>query len=161
MGLLGGRKRSEEEVQDEQFSEAMIVNEQEGYSEQMMRSLAQSRAMFSDPDIFEMVKDDDNLRPLLPLCSHLIRVTNFGKGKEGMREKRMFDLNVDYAVAINEMRMNEDEYETQGWTATESLKVWIKTAGNDAMDGWKARMTSEFRKIVRAEITKPQKKGLF
>ena len=153
-------KGKEEKKADEEFQKELAISEQhpppgQMLSEDYVNSLGRSVYMVMDPDVMQIIGEVPQLKSFRIATSHLNRLTR--KDKAAM----MLDtLDADYLVLINKINANEDDYENGLWAIYEALRMFMRNANCDNIDGFKARIVTEQIKIVKAELEKPKRKVL-
>lgn len=158
MKIFGRGKKDDKE---EQFATDMALTEHSRpMADEMINSLGRSVYMVMDPDVQAILNNPEKTNPqlqaLLPAFSHLNRTTKIGK-----TQAELLTLDYEYLSLIHKLNMNEDEYENVGWALLESLKIFASGIISDALDGFKARVITEQIKIIRTELQKQKKKGIF
>jgi hypothetical protein len=158
MVKLFGRGKEQEKA-DEEFAKELAAGEQHPPPGQMLpedyvNSLGRSVYMVMDPDVMQIIDSDPQLKSFRIAISHLNRLTK--KDKTSMQ---LDTLDADYLVLINKINSNEDDYENRLWAIYEALRMFMRNANCDNIDGFKARIVTEQIKIVKAEIEK-KKRGV-
>jgi hypothetical protein len=159
MVKLFGRGKEQEKA-DEDFQKELAAGEQHPppgtmLPEDYVNSLGRSVYMVMDPDVMRIIDETPQLKSFRIATSHLNRLTR--KDKNAM----MLDtLDADYLVLINKINSNEDVYENSLWGIYEALRMFMRNANCDNIDGFKARIVTEQIKIVKAELERPKKKVL-
>jgi len=127
-------------------------------TKEYVESLGRSVFMIMDPEVITMLVNDRQLKNLLPAFSHLNRVTNIGKGREGAREAELLFLKYKILLIRHKLAMTEDQYEKMGWETLESLEIFARSIISDAREGWKGRLVTEQLKKVTVELEKVKKR---
>jgi hypothetical protein len=153
-------KGNEEKKADEEFQKELVAGEQHPPPEQMLtedyvNSLGRSVYMVMDPDVIAILAEYPQLKSFRIAISHLNRLTR--KDKTAME---LDTLDADYLILINKINSYEDDYENNLWGIYEALRMFMRNANCDNIDGFKARIVTEQIKIVKAELEKKQKKVL-
>lgn len=155
-----GRKKKEDKDEEFMRDQALADTARGGspLPEDYVYSLGRSVYMIMDPEVSEMLKDDGNpqLKSLIPAFSHLNRTTAIGE-----KEARLLLLQYEYIGLIHTLNMDEDEYENKGWALLEALEIFARNIVADARHGWKGRLVTEQIKIIKTEIEKKKKGGIF
>jgi len=159
MVKLFGRDKEEKKA-DEEFQKELAAGEQHPppgtmLPEDYVNSLGRSVYMVMDPDVIAILAEYPQLKSFRIAISHLNRLTR--KDKMAMQ---LDTLDADYLVLINKINSNEDDYENSLWGIYEALRMFMRNANCDNIDGFKARIVTEQIKIVKAELEKKQRKVL-
>lgn len=159
MVKLFGRGKDQEKA-DEEFQKQVADGELhpppgQMLSEDYVNSLGRSVYMVMDPDVMRLIDETPQLKSFRIAISHLNRLTK--KDKTAMQ---LDTLDADYLVLINKINANEDDYENGLWAIYEALRMFMRNANCDNIDGFKARIVTEQIKIAKVELEKPKKKVL-
>jgi len=158
MGILGrGKKKKEEEEKHFKGEMALAEQQRQGMplTEDYIASLGRSVYMVMDPEVTNILNENDQLKSLIPAFSHLNRVSRIGKG-----EAELLEFDYEYMFLLHTLTMNEDEYETKEAERIEALKLHSRFIIHDSFGGWKGNLVTEQIKTIRTELEKTKKKRL-
>jgi hypothetical protein len=144
----------------EDLKGGIIINEtapgpQQILTEDYVNSLGRSVYMVMDPDVMQILHDDEQLKTLIPAASHLNRLTN-----KDRKATELDMLDYEFLLMIHKLNMNEDDYESAGWAKLQAFIPFFRNLVYDSVGGFKAHMVTEQIKIIKAEIEKQKKKVL-
>jgi len=147
-------RKKDDGLDDEHLRNMALSEQQTPLPEEQLYSLGANYYNIIDPEVLEILKDKDKkyLEPFIIACSHLNRLTRIGKTEASLAE-----LDYEFLIQITKLNMPEDTYENEAWGILEALKLFTRSIINDAFNGHKARMISELRRVVRAELSKGEK----
>lgn len=127
-------------------------------TEDYYQYMGQIYYLVKDEESQAILREDPNMRVLLPALSHLIRTSNF-TDKLVIKEMK---LRWRRACRIQLMVMNSPNLVSQA-----KFDVWVNfgyAAIEDARDGWRGRLVTERIKTYKVESSAPQRKkflGIF
>lgn len=145
-----GKKKDDET--EEHLRDLILSEQQTPLPEEQLQSLGANYYNIVDPEVLEILKNKKYLEPFIIACSHLNRLTRIGKTEASLAE-----LDYEFLIQIIKLNMPEDTYENEAWGLLEALKLFTRSIINDAFNGHKARIISETRRLIRAEISKGEK----
>jgi hypothetical protein len=110
----------------------------------------------NDADIIETVVHDQELAPLFPLYSQLNRLGNVDS-----KEKTLWKLDIDILMGMQEIFMDETEYNSGKWSKIQAHATYLKLLINDSHKGFKMQLLSRVRKEIAIEGGEQRKKKGF
>jgi len=151
----GNKKEKEMRTEEALVNMALAdVSKAENVPQEVIQSIGQSAYMIMDPDVTDLLRDDEQLKHLQPAFSHVNRTTNIGK-----REIELQELQYDYIMLVHKVSMNEDNYESSGWAKLIALRIFADGILSDANHGWKGKLVTDQIKTLRTILERRQKKG--
>ena len=108
----------------------------------------------TDADIIRTVMSDPELSPLSPLYSQLNRLGNVTE-----KEKTSWKLDIDILMGMQEIFMNEEEYNSGKWAKIQAHATYLKLLINDSHKGFKMNLLSRVRKEISIEGNEKKKRG--
>ena len=110
--------------------------------------------LVKDEEVLSQIRDDPNLKVLMPALSHLVRTSNF----TNKTEIKAMKLRWRRACRVQLMVMNSPDLISQA-----KFDVWTNfgfAAIEDAVEGWRGRLVTERIKTYKIENIGSQKKGI-
>ena len=114
--------------------------------------------LVKDEKVQQLLREDPNMRVLMPALSHLLRTTNITDKNELLRMK----LRWRRSVRLQLMVMNSPDLVSQA-----KFDAWVNfgiAAVEDTNAGWRGRLVTERIKTYKIETSTPQRKkflGIF
>lgn len=110
----------------------------------------------NDVDVIEQVKDDVDLKHLLPLYSQLNRLT-----KVDDKEKKHFKHRVARIFNISKIFTTDDDYDSGKWGKLQANETFLSLIVNDSHKGFKMDKLTKQEKHISFTPEKKEKKGLW
>jgi len=154
------RKKKDKEATE--FQKEMARTEElrpqspdEAMMSQYINSLGRSVYTILDEEVIKLLAKH-NLEFLVPLLSHLNRMTKIGK------EDVVLDrLDIEYIFLRAKCMMKEDDYDEQKAALLETLEYFAMHIPTDSFEGFKAELLAYTFKVIRTELEEKKTKGLF
>jgi len=127
-------------------------------TEDYYQYMGQIYYLVKDEEVQQLLRDDPNMKVLLPALSHLLRTSNITDKKTILRMK----LRWRRACRIQLMVMNSPNLISQA-----KFDAWVNfgvAAIEDTIEGWRGRLVTERIKTYKVETSSPQRKkflGIF
>lgn len=125
-------------------------------SDSLKEEIPQNQFTTLDENMMELVDKDPDLKPLAPLYSHLLRLTNITP-----KEKMEFQNKIDLIIGSILIGMSRRDFNNGKWAKLESHAMYLKQVPCDSVKGFKMELLSRIRHEHAFEQPMKQKKGLF
>ncbi len=110
----------------------------------------------NDIDVIEQVKNDADLKHLLPLYSQMLRLT-----KVDDKEKKHFKRRIARIFNISKIFTTDDEYDAGKWGKLQANETFLSLVPNDSHKGFKMEKLTKQEKHISFTPEKKEKKGLW
>lgn len=151
--------KKDEKAMDRQHETAMAERarpDSDAYQEKYVSSLGRSVYTIIDPEVIQIITDEKyKLRALIPLLSHLNRLTQIGKDDvviDRIKIRRMF-----LRIRIT---MKKSDYSVELSELLKSLEFFALHMTADSYEGFKAKLLAYEMKIIRTELEEKKTKGM-
>lgn len=157
MGLFSRKQEEPDTVRDYAESEAVAAD----YANNNVRETLDNADIpllqyaTHDADFLTIFHTDTDLKPFLPVCTQLLRLT-----KVNDKEKRGFQLEVEYAYTLLTMYMEESELSSPRGVKIKLAATALKLMINDSHKGFKLDVLTRIRKELTLMRQKEQKGGI-
>jgi len=152
------RSKKDEKAMDYQKESAHIEHsrqDSDAYHERYVSSLGRSVYTIIDPEVTRILTDPKyKLQVLIPLLSHLNRLTQIGKDDvvlDRIKIRRMF-----LRIRIT---MKKSDYSVELSALLKSLEFFALHMTADSYEGFKAKLLAYEMKIIRTELEEKKTKG--
>lgn len=110
----------------------------------------------NDLDVIEQVKNDPDLKHLLPLYSQLLRLT-----KVDDKEKKHFKRRITRIFNISKIFTTDDKYDAGKWGKLQANETFLSLTTNDSHKGFKMEKLTKQEKHITFSPEEKKKKGLW
>lgn len=136
-----------------------ILVKQGGLSPDEAKAVMPTQAMFQDtPETTFFATDefiqgsaflDKDLKPMLPLFSHMMRTSNIKR-----KDAKKINLQIQGLMARQEALAYDDLFDISDSAKFEANELYIRMGVNDSIDGWRLRSLIEKIRTQRIQVMK-------
>lgn len=123
-------------------------------SQEVLNAMGSQYYLLMDDLTLEQVVHDPETVHMIPAISQLNRTT---KVTPSQAELQMLDY--EYLMLIHNVNMDEDDFDARGWSKMEALKLHCNAIVYDQIDGHRAKLLTETKKIIEAQLKEAKEKG--